>query len=830
MAISCIFITFAAIMKNICYKKVIMKQKLLLMITLLSVFVGVAKAQEPAITLTAPAVERTITVGLNAAGKVQIDWGNGEKVEKEAAAAYDGWDNGLEFTGTPSGEVKIYAEGISYLQAFTKYAEGADVITDGITAIDLSKAATITELDLHQNNLATVDLSKLTALTKLTIGVNNFTTIDLSANTELTSLDLSDGKNKGVLASIDLSANTKLTSVVLSGNKLTSLDLTHNPLAKTITVLNNQLTSVTFGENTAKNHTINLGGNKLTSLSLKDATNITNSFVYLRDNELTSIELPANVKRLWVDGNNFTMTQLYELKGKVSQTFTFATTFTKPQAQAPYAIAEKMEIGASVDLSSQAMLGETATEFVWKNKDDILTEGTDYTVENGVFTFLTAQDSLYCEMTNAELAGLNYHTTATQVVAPKELPLAVTFTAGAVERSVTVGLSEAGKVQIDWGDGDKVEKEAAGAYDGWDNGLEFTGTPSGEVKIYGENISYLQSFTKMVDGKVENGITAIDLSKAATITELDLHQNNLTALDLSKLTALDKLTIGVNNFESIDLSANTELTTFDANCTADGNLTSLDLSKNTKLTTLKANNNKIQTIDLSKNLSLKNVYLLGNGLTAVDFGENTTAKIYISLNNNKLETLDVTALTGLSAGTLLLLNNNLTEVKLPATVKTLNVTGNKFTLASLYTLVSGSEITGLTAASMQDMVIADAINESIDLSTQATLGEKASTIKWFLKNGTELVEGTDYTVENGVYTFIKEQADSVYATLLNAEALPKLTTAIKTTLAKVTPVVVDGINTVATGRKTGVVYNLKGQRVAAPRKGLFIMDGKLMRK
>lgn len=407
---------------------------------------------------------------------------------------------------------------------------------------------------------------------------------------------------------------------------------------------------------------------------------------------------------------------------------------------------------------------------------------------------------------------------------------AITLTAPAVERTITIGLNAAGKVQIDWGNGEKVEQEATAAYDGWDNALEFTGTPSGEVKIYGEGISYLQSFTKMVDGKVENGITAIDLSNATTITELDLHQNNLTALDLSKLVALDKLTIGVNNFETIDLSANTELTSFDANCTADGNLTSLDLSKNTKLTTLKANNNKIQTIDLSKNLSLKNVYLLGNGLTAVNFGENTTAKIYISLNNNKLETLDVTALTGLSTGSLLLLNNNLTEVKLPTAVKTLNVTGNKFTLASLYALANSSAITNITAASMQDMVIADAINESIDLSAQATLGENASTIKWFQKDGTELVEGADYTVEKGVYTFIKAQNDSVYATLQNTVALPKLTTAIKTTLAKVTPVVANGINTVATGRKSGVVYNLKGQRIAAPRKGLYIMDGKLMRK
>ena len=128
---------------------------------------------------------------------------------------------------------------------------------------------------------------------------------------------------------------------------------------------------------------------------------------------------------------------------------------------------------------------------------------------------------------------------------------------------------------------------------------------------------------------------------------------------------------------------------------------------------------------------------------------------------------------------------------------------------------------------MQDLTIADVINKSIDLSAQATLGKNASVIKWFLKDGTELTEGTDYTVENGVYTFIKEQTDSVYATLLNADALPKLTSAIKTTLAKVTlNDNVDGINTVNEGRKASVIYDLKGQRVAAPRKGLYIVDGK----
>ena len=822
MAISYIFITFAAIMKNNCYKNTIMKQKLLLMITLLCVFVGGAKAQEPAITLTAPAVERTITIGLNAAGKVQIDWGNGEKVEQEAAGAYDGWDNGLEFTGTPSGEVKIYGEGIKYFQAFTKYAAGADVITDGITAIDLSKATTITELDLHQNNLATVDLSKLTDLTTLTIGVNNFETIDLSANTELTKLDISDGKNKGVLASIDLSANTKLTNIVLSGNKLTSLDLTHNPVAKTITVLNNQLTSVTFGENTTSKHTINLGGNKLTSLDITQFTTFDGLYLRVRDNELSEIKLPGKIKQLWADGNSFTMAQLYELKA-LAGTLTFTTTFTKPQAQAPYAIAEKMEIGASVDLSSQAKLGETATKFAWINKQDTLKAETDYTVENGVFTFLTAQDSLYCEMTNAELPNLKYHTTATQVEAPKELPLVVKFTAPAEERTIELGLKAAGKIKVDWGDGNLKEEEATGAYDGWDvPSTKFTGTPAGEVKVYAEGLIYFEAITKAVNN---NGITAIDVTNATELEDLEVNSNNIVSIDLSKNTALKSLNIATNDLTSIDLSANTALTKVTMN---DNKLTDFKLANGVQ--TIYLSNNPLGTLDLSPYTTIKSLYALNCGLTSVNLGENNVAKCYFSLNNNKLTTIDASKQTELKNGSLLLLNNNLSEVKLPAAVKTLNVTGNKFTLASLYELTNSATITYLTAASMQDMVIADAINESIDLSAQATLGENASTIKWFLKDGTELAEGTDYTVENGVYTFIKEQADSVYATLLNTEALPKLTTAIKTTLAKVTPVVANGINTVATGRKTGVAYNLKGQRIAAPRKGLYIMDGKLMRK
>ena len=129
-----------------------MKKNILTMLALLVNVVLTAVAQEtPAITFEAGAVERTITIGLNAAGTVKVDWGNGTLDEKEATAAYDGWDNALDFTGTPSGTVKIYGEGINYFQAFTKYAEDATEITAGISSINFNDATGITELDIHQN-------------------------------------------------------------------------------------------------------------------------------------------------------------------------------------------------------------------------------------------------------------------------------------------------------------------------------------------------------------------------------------------------------------------------------------------------------------------------------------------------------------------------------------------------------------------------------------------------------------------------------------------------------------------------------------------------------
>lgn len=384
-----------------------MKKNILTILALLANVVLTATAQDtPAITFEGSAgVERTITVGLNAAGTVKVDWGNGVLDSKDATEAYDlTWDEkGVEFTGTPTGTVKIYANGIVAFDGAGKFNEDKTDIPNAITAIDVTGAPELVNLFLNANKISTIDLSKNTKIGKLNIANNQLTAINLSSMAALTSFTANDNQ----LAELNLNANVALTTIILSNNKLKTLDFTNNPLIKTFTVLNNELTSVTFGENTAKNHTIQFGENKLTGIDLSGFKTFSGTYLRLRDNNISkaaNIVLPGKIGQIWADGNALPLNELYELKSK-AKTVTYASTYTKAQAQQPYAIAESINVGETVDLSSQAKLGEIATVFTWKNAEGTaLVEGTDYTTNNGVFTFLTAQEAIHAEMTNAELS------------------------------------------------------------------------------------------------------------------------------------------------------------------------------------------------------------------------------------------------------------------------------------------------------------------------------------------------------------------------------------------------------------------------------------------
>lgn len=348
-------------------------------------------------------------------------------------------------------------------------------------------------------------------------------------------------------------------------------------------------------------------------------------------------------------------------------------------------------------------------------------------------------------------------------------------------RTFTIGLATEGTVQIDWGgNGEKVTSEVIPAYDGW-NQVNVSGTVSGDgkVKIYGDNIVYFECSSR-VDGAQ---VLSLDVTKATTLKDLTANTNKLASIDLTKNTELEKLTINNNQLTSIDISKCTKLTTLDI---TNNLLTAIDITKNQALQTLRIGQNKLTgDLDLSTNPTIKSVYALTNKLTSVKIGNNTASKPYFSFNYNKLTSIDASGINDAKNAILFLIGNQLTEIKLPsAQMKTLNISKNNFTLATLPDATTAAK--GFTYAPQNDYVIAESykVGDLLDLSSQtsATLNTQFAVYK---SDKTALTEGTDYTVADGKITFLTAQ-EAVYVTMSSALYSKFTGTSIyKTTVTKV---------------------------------------------
>jgi len=405
-------------------------------------------------------------------------------------------------------------------------------------------------------------------------------------------------------------------------------------------------------------------------------------------------------------------------------------------------------------------------------------------------------------------------------------------------REIAVSATAAGtKVTVDWGDGNLVTSDELAVEDGWTT-TTLSGTPAGEgvIKIYGTGIARLEANSVYVtddDGNksIQVGITAADVTNAADLQYLVLNSNKLTSIDVSNNTALQKLDLSNNQLTSIDVTKNTQLT----NLTLSNNqLTAIDLSNNPSIKTLYLSQNKFSgSLDLSAVTALKSAYLLDNELTDVNFGDNTTLS-YISLNNNKISSIDVSKQTGLVKGSLFLINNEIADGKnivLPEGAKTLNISKNKLTFATMPELTIAKNV---TYAPQQDIELAKETN-TIDLSAQATVGENATTFTVYTYNenaaegeeaATALTADTDYKIANGVITFENIPELPVYVAMENA-SYDKFTgdNVLKTTVTKIVKETT-GISAVQKNSIKSESFNLSGMKADKSFKGIIISNGK----
>ena len=401
---------------------------------------------------------------------------------------------------------------------------------------------------------------------------------------------------------------------------------------------------------------------------------------------------------------------------------------------------------------------------------------------------------------------------------------------------------------VDFGDGklviDTVCYQNGGLLDEeghtvpWRNSAtEFKGTIAGKgiVTVYGNSdLWYLNlsggiaptSFNqeKMLNVVQVNitgaNVESIELPALEKMTQFAFNNSPLKSIDVSKATALTSLTINntsASKYEpqlaSIDVSKNTELEylSLQANTNKAGKLTSLDLTNNTKLTgmglyvqynqltevklpeceltTINVQNNKLTSLDLTKLPKLKNLYASDNKLTALDFSK-LAAGGDINIYNNELTEVVIPV----TVKTLQAQNNKITKVSVEnATGSNFKLENNKLTFATLPAqpagMSSASKTKKFTYAPQADIEI-EPEGVIVDFSAQAKakgeLSSESSYKEWIeaetvfsLTAGNEaLVEGTDYTIENGKITFLKSQ-EGVIVKMTNA-AFPKLTTGIVT--------------------------------------------------
>lgn len=556
------------------------------------------------------------------------------------------------------------------------------------------------------------------------------------------------------LSEIDLSGNMRLNSIVLDGNKLTMLNVKNISSTSYLSCSDNEISTITFGSYAASLKTINCSNNKLNDLSfisgvsllevLNCSGNQISSFMpmnfgFLRelnisDNNFKELNLTYNTKleKLNIEGNYFTYSTL---PVTTAQEFVYGN-------QKPIQLDEKAFI---VNLSSEAVIQGKQTEFVWKTESGaMLQEGVDYTIANGVTTFvLKNEEKVYAELTNTTFPQLKLNTTLVEISDKPQYVVASMVAAGEVGSAVNImlGTKTPKSLYVDFGDGELLECKIEYGVASLNSQLGANKT----ITIYGYDESYCD---------------------VNTITMMDVPLNKI---DLSKLNELSTLTLTGAGLNDIDLSNNTliEFLTL-SNC----NFESLDLSKLSNLSYVVLNSNNLTTIDVSANKKLKDLALDGNNIETFVLPE--LPDLYkLNITNNKLKTLDVTNCPLLRE--LYCSGNNLSALDLSGQTDKFSMVyvydnNFKFSTLPVFDIYNPTNY----KYSPQNDVEITVEGGKVDLSSEYIIDANPTVYTWTTESGTTLVEGTDYTINNGVTTFMKNFDENVYCTMTNV-VYPELT-------------------------------------------------------
>lgn len=682
--------------------------------------------------------------------------------------------------------------------------------------------------------MVTIYIPEGEVMTALNISGVPLASIDLSAATELGKLTLSDCG----LYEIDLRHNRCLTDLDLSGNQLTTLDLTgsygnyEKNVLENINVERNNLSSFT-NVATRATKSLDLSDNKLEEITLKNYDNLVS--LDLSNNLLSAVDIEyiSNATNVDLHGNSLVeINNAQKVSGaslNVSDNNLCYKTLPVPETMGTgyvYAPQKPLVIPAKAPVVSLSAYGTSAGSqpnvYVWKKTDGtVLTAGVDYEADNGVFSFLKEDlGTVYCEISNAafpQMAGENVlRTTETQVIArPTYVAASFTTLSENDNPEVIFASTEPTQLYIDWnGDGSELT-----AYDIEQQYKIFPVENirrNANVKVYAtdaEEVAKVNVFS-IYDIRLKD----VDLTPLKPYA-ISLGNTMLTPEDIKMPTVpgLGELNLSGNRFSTypysqnfpnlslLNLSAN-NFTEFDASTV--GDISSLIISDN-KISQLSFNNPMMWSLDAS-----------GNYLTSVNL-EGLPAIEQILLHSNYLTTID------------------LEPVK--STLQAINLVGNYFTFSTLPLPSAYPQLRVFYYGNQMPMEAELTEDMQVDLASQSMIDGNSTEYKWYrgipeynpeteMFEGDALKEGREYTIENGITTFLCDQAEKVMCIMTNA-TFPNLF--LYTNQLTITGAGVDGIEADADDYVT--VYNIQGMLVGKGQRkevtdnlesGIYIINGK----
>lgn len=603
---------------------------------------------------------------------------------------------------------------------------------------DINTYPKLTILDMF----AVPDLTKLTpsgcpGLVKLTIDCTNVSELDLSNNPGLAILNISDT----AIREIDLSNCTNLQQLYVTHGsdtynpnvKLKSLDVTNLPKLYYLFAAGNDLESIDVSKNSKLDH-LWLGNNRLTNIDISNNPDIRS--LRLEGNYFDFVTLPA-------DRETFNE---YEY------------------AQNPFSVPAELEEGKTLDLSSRTNRPGTETygRLVSVKREapytPIAVDESKYSFSDGKLTVHKAiSDSVYLELVNSDFTAVSLSTTKFMV--KKAADMGKPDTQMTFQPALSSGQQLLMSVGIEGATAESPKNLYVKQGDGSTQTFQITTSEMPDnpnvtlaAAGYGEtNLSVDMSERISAIGIDGIGMYACDVTPMSSLRNLRMTGTGLYTLDLGYNRCLEKLIVTGNHFTKFSL---------------DG--VSGDYMKN-MLTYVDISNNEITDLTLSFIDGIEYFDLHSNRFTELNFTDAERIR-YLNVSDNQLEKLKLNYLSSLVE--LDASHNRLSEYIEPETniMQKADFSDNCFTYASLPSRNGMSEA-NFTYAPQANILISKKA-PGVDLGSQdIVIDGKPVEFAWYKSDGTQLVEGTQYTITDGRTRFIDTTVGAVHC-VMTCEALP----------------------------------------------------------